>query len=86
MPVTSPDVEYTVVDAFSVAVVRYNAPLNVSAALDARVGAVPKLCVAVRSSPMNDVHMLCVLAMIVPFLGYAHFTCGLIGGPYCRYE
>jgi hypothetical protein len=46
----------------------------VSAAVDARVGATPKLWVAVSTSPKNEVVMLCVFAMIVPFLGYAQFS------------
>jgi hypothetical protein len=49
-----------------VAVVKYNAPLNVSAVVAARIGAVPKLCVAVSNSPMKEVHIEAVFAMINP--------------------
>jgi hypothetical protein len=47
--------------------VKYKAALNVSAVVAARIGAVPKLWVAVMSSPMNEVHMLCVFAMVAPY-------------------
>jgi len=56
-----------VVEALTVAEVRYNAALNVSAVVAARIGAVPKLWVAVMSSPMKLVVMLCVLAMVFPY-------------------
>jgi hypothetical protein len=58
-------VEYAVVAAFMVADVKNNAALNVSAAPDARTGAVPKLCVAVSTSPKNEVHMDCVFATLI---------------------
>jgi hypothetical protein len=58
--------EYAVVEASTVAVVKYNAALNVSAALVPRVGAVPKLCVAVSSSPIKEVHIEAVFAIVVP--------------------
>jgi hypothetical protein len=61
VPVTSPVVEYAVVLAFRVAEAKYSAALNVSAVLAARMGEVPKLCVAVISSPRNDVHIDWVL-------------------------
>ena len=64
VPVTSPVELYAVVDALIVAVVTYNAALNVSAVLAARIGAVPKLCVPVRSSAINEVHMDWVFATI----------------------
>jgi hypothetical protein len=48
-----------------VADVKNNAALNVSAAPDARTGAVPKLCVAVSTSPKNEVHMDCVFATLI---------------------
>jgi hypothetical protein len=57
-----------------VADVKYKAALNVSVALVPRVGAVPKLWVAVISSPMNEVHIDWVLAIIVPFVGFAQLT------------
>jgi hypothetical protein len=44
-----------VVEALMVAETKYKAPLKVSAADVPRVGAVPKLCVAVSNSPMNEV-------------------------------
>jgi hypothetical protein len=47
----------------TVAEAKYKAALNVSAAVDARVTPVPKLCVPVKSSPLNDVHIACVLAI-----------------------
>ena len=56
-PLTSPDVVYAVVPALIVAEARYSAALKLSAAVDPRMGAVPKLCVAVSSSPMNEVHI-----------------------------
>jgi len=49
-----------------VAEAKYKAALNVSVADVARVGAVPKLCVAVRSSPMKEVHIEAVFAMMNP--------------------
>jgi len=55
--VTSPVVEYAVVDALMVAEAKYSAALNVSAVVAARIGATPKLCVAVISSPMKEVHI-----------------------------
>jgi hypothetical protein len=55
-----------VVDALMVAEAKYNAALKVSAADVPRVGAVPKLCVAVSNSPMKEVHIDWVLAMIYP--------------------
>ncbi len=66
MPVTSPVDEYAVVAALIVADVRYRAALNVSVAPVPRVGAVPKLWVAVINSPMNEVHIAWVFAMIFP--------------------
>jgi hypothetical protein len=67
VPVTSPVDEYAVVEAFSVAEAKYNAPLNVSAVDVPRVGAVPKLWVAVINSPKNEVHIDWVFAMIFPY-------------------
>jgi len=64
--VTSPVVLYTVVDALTVADVKYKAALNVSAVVAARIGATPKLCVAVRTSPMKEVHIDAVFAIVVP--------------------
>jgi len=61
------------VEALIVADAKYRAALNVSAVVAARIGAVPKLCVAVKTSPKNEVVIACVFAMIVPFLGYAQF-------------
>lgn len=66
VPVTSPVAEYTVVLALMVAEAKYNAPLNVSAVVAARIGAVPKLWVAVSSSPMKEVHIDWVFAIIFP--------------------
>jgi len=66
VPDTSPVAEYAVVAALIVAEVRYRAALNVSAVVAARIGAVPKLCVAVNNSPMNEVHIDWVFAMIFP--------------------
>jgi hypothetical protein len=43
VPDTSLEAEYAVVEALTVALVKYNAALNVSAALEPRVGATPKL-------------------------------------------
>lgn len=63
--------------ALIVAVVTYKAALNVSAAPVPRVGAVPKLCVAVINSPRNEVHIDWVLEIIVPFVGYAQLTFAL---------
>jgi hypothetical protein len=66
VPDTSSVGEYAVVDALSVAEAKYNAPLKVSAVVTARIGAVPKLCVAVVNSPINEVHIDCVFAIIYP--------------------
>jgi hypothetical protein len=57
---------YAVVAALTVAETKYNAALKVSAADVPRVGAVPKLCVAVSNSPMNEVVIDCVFAMMFP--------------------
>jgi hypothetical protein len=64
--VTSPVVLYAVVAALTVAEVKYKAALNVSAVVAARIGAVPKLCVAVSISPMKEVHIDAVFAILVP--------------------
>ena len=53
MPDTSPVAEYAVVDALTVADAKYKAALNVSAAVDALVTPVPKLCVPVSNSPLK---------------------------------
>jgi len=66
VPVTSPVAEYAVVDALMVADAKYNAALKVSAVVAPRIGAVPKLWVAVSSSPMKEVHIDWVFAMIFP--------------------
>jgi hypothetical protein len=66
VPVTSPVAEYAVVDAFIVAEERYKAALKVSAAEEPRVGAVPKLWVAVINSPIKEVHIDAVLLIVVP--------------------
>jgi hypothetical protein len=65
-PLTSPVDEYTVVEALMVAESKYKAALKVSAVEAARIGAVPKLCVAVNNSPMKEVHIDWVFAMIYP--------------------
>ena len=49
------------VDALSVAEAKYKAALNVLPVL------VVKLCVAVSSSPRNEVHMLWVFAILYPY-------------------
>jgi hypothetical protein len=56
-----------VVAALIVAEVKYRAALNVSAVVAARMGAVPKLWVAVMSSPMKLVVIACVFAMMAPY-------------------
>ena len=66
VPLTSLEAEYAVVEALMVAEVRYSAALNVSAVLVARTGAAPKLCVQVSNSPMKEVHIEAVFAMINP--------------------
>ena len=66
VPETSPDAEYAVVEALIVDEVRYRAALNVSAVVAARIGAVPKLWVAVKTSLKNEVVIACVFAMIFP--------------------
>jgi hypothetical protein len=66
VPVTSLVLEYAVVEALTVAEAKYNAALKVSAVATPRVGAVPKLWVAVSNSPLNEVHIACVFAMIFP--------------------
>jgi len=43
--------------ALMVAEVKYRAALKVSAVVAARIGAVPKLWVAVSTSPKNEVHI-----------------------------
>jgi len=65
VPDTSFVAEYAVVDAFTVAEVKYRAALNVSAVVAARIGAVPKLWVAVSTSPKNEVHIAWVFANLV---------------------
>ncbi len=67
-PDTSPLTVYAVVAAFTVADARYNAALKASVAPDARMGAVPKLCVPVINSPINEVHIDCVFATLVLLL------------------
>jgi hypothetical protein len=65
--VTSPVVEYTVVAALMVALLKYRAALNVSAVLIVRATLVElKLCVADKSSPRNEEHIDWVFAMIFP--------------------
>jgi hypothetical protein len=64
--VTSPEDEYAVVEALIVADVRYRAALNESAVVAARIGATPKLWVAVSTSPKNEVAIACVFAMMFP--------------------
>jgi len=66
VPVTSLVAEYAVVEALIVAEAKYNAALKVSAVEPARVGEAPKLWVAVSNSPLNEVHIACVFAMIFP--------------------
>jgi len=51
----------------TVAEAKYKAALNVSAVVAARTGATPKLWVAVKTSPRNEVHIDWVLAMRVPY-------------------
>jgi hypothetical protein len=63
-----------VVDALMVAEAKYKAPLKVSAVEAARMGAVPKLCVAVSNSPMKEVHIDWVFAMIYPLSKRSCFT------------
>jgi hypothetical protein len=63
VPDTSPLTVYAVVAASTVADARYNAALKESVAPVARIGAVPKLCVAVSNSPINEVHILWVFAI-----------------------
>jgi hypothetical protein len=79
---TSPVAEYTVVLAFSVADVKYKAALKTSAVVAARMGATPKLWVAVRISPKNEVHIAWVLAMIFPYTKDA--ASAAIGGVFFR--
>jgi hypothetical protein len=55
-----------VVDALMVAEAKYNAALKVSAVEAARMGETPKLWVAVSNSPMNEVVIDWVFAMIFP--------------------
>jgi hypothetical protein len=65
VPDTSLVEEYTVVDAFNVAVVTYKAALNVSAVLAERAALVElKLCPADSNCPRNDVHIDWVFAML----------------------
>jgi hypothetical protein len=59
-------VEYAGVAALMVAEVKYSAALNVSAVVAARIGATPKLCVPVINSPMKEVHIEAVFAIISP--------------------
>ena len=59
--VTSFVVEYAVVLALIVADAKYKAALKVLPVL------VVKLCVAVKSSPMNEVHIDWVFAMMNPY-------------------
>jgi hypothetical protein len=66
-PDTSLVAENAVVEALIVAEARYNAALNVSAVVAARIGATPKLWVPVRTSDRNEVQRLCVFAMIFSF-------------------
>jgi hypothetical protein len=66
VPDTSLVTEYAVVDALMVAEAKYNAALKVSAVEAARIGETPKLWVAVINSPMNEVHIDWVFAMIFP--------------------
>jgi hypothetical protein len=58
---------YTVVAALTVAEAKYNAALKLSTVEAARMGATPKLWVAVINSPINEVHIAWVLAMIFPY-------------------
>jgi hypothetical protein len=45
---------------------KYKAALKVSAVVAARMGATPKLCVAVRISPRKLVAIACVFAISAP--------------------
>ena len=79
MPETSFVAEYAVVDALTVAEVRYNAAFNVSVVGEVKlpretIVEVPSWCWANISSLRNEVTIDCVFAMMVPFLGYAQFT------------
>ena len=58
---------YTVVAALTVAEAKYSAALKVSVAPVPRVGAVPKLWVAVINSAINEVAIAWVLGMIFPY-------------------
>ena len=66
VPETSPVTEYAVVAALYVAEDKYSAALKVSTVVTARIGATPKLCVAVRISPIKEVHIDDVFAIVVP--------------------
>ena len=66
VPETSPVAAYAVVAALYVAEDKYSAALKVSAVVTARIGAVPKLWVAVRISPIKEVHIDDVFAIVVP--------------------
>ena len=69
------------VDALTVAEAKYKAALNVSAVVAARTTPVPKLWWPTSSSPLKLVQRACVLAMIVPFLGYTQFKFLIL--PFC---
>jgi hypothetical protein len=58
---------YAVVVALTVAEARYRAALNESAVVAARIGATPKLWVAVSTSPKKEVHSDAVFAMMFPY-------------------
>jgi hypothetical protein len=66
VPDTSPVALYAVVEALIVADAKYKAALNTSAVVAARIGETPKLWVAVNSSPMKLVVIVCVFAIVVP--------------------
>jgi hypothetical protein len=48
---------YAVVEALTVAEAKNNAALKLSTVVAARIGATPKLWVAVINSPINEVHI-----------------------------
>jgi hypothetical protein len=66
VPDTSPVAEYAVVAALYVAEDKYSAALKVSAVVTARIGATPKLCVAVINSAIKEVHIDDVFDILVP--------------------
>jgi hypothetical protein len=82
VPETSLEAEYAVVEALTVAVVRYSAALKLSVAPDARTGAVPKLWVAVINSPIK----LVVIAWVFAMVGSLIKRCGFYRRTYICFE